>query len=369
MDKMLKNLRVDNMMKRISEKVTKAVVSICATKFGFNEEDALLTVRSSMTKKRKKEEYLNLIEKRVKKTPLSDVSKVMISRQIKPLTLTDAKNDFNELKLVGSSVEKLSPRCQIGNSTVDFFTFTERLNTKGKYDTSFYEFVVDLDVFKKKQFIANMLSYYETDKNKNKTKNYYVVLKEVYNICISAINIFRPLIAMEVYSKYKPTAVLDFTCGWGGRLVGACAFNVPSYVGIDINKNLKIPYDELTHFLSDLSSTKVKMYFEDAVHFDYSCISYDMVLTSPPYFFLEKYSNNLDYENSKKEMIDRFYTPVISATYKYLQKGGHYCLNVNREIYEKVCKKILGQATETIPFKKSKRQNEYGEFIYVWKKQ
>ena len=57
---------------------------------------------------------------------------------------------------------------------------------------------------KKRNLYQNMLKYYEDVKNKNKTKNNYIVLKEVYNICISAINIFRPLVAMEIYNKYKP---------------------------------------------------------------------------------------------------------------------------------------------------------------------
>lgn len=368
MENLFKNLKMENMLKRLSSKITKIVVSICATKFGFNEKDALLEVSKNL-KKRKKEDYA-LLEKRVKTTTcqLSDVNKAMISKHIKLITSADAIEDFNKLKRIGANALNVSSRCQIGNNTVDYFTFTERLNTKGKYDTSFYEFVADVDIFKKKRFISNMFSYYDTTKNKNKTKNKYVVLKEVYNICISAINIFRPLVAMEIYSKYKPTSVLDFTCGWGGRLIGACALNVPKYVGIDINSNLTVPYAEMSQFLSNLCSTEIKLYVEDAVHFDYASVTYDMVLTSPPYFFLEKYSNNSDYENSKTKMIETFYAPVITATYTHLQQGGHYCLNVNKEIYEKVCVKILGQATEAIPFKKSKRQNDYGEFIYVWKK-
>jgi hypothetical protein len=139
----------------------------------------------------------------------------------------------------------MSSRCRKGNNIVDFFTFTERLRTKGKYEINFYEFVLKIEEFKQKKFIQNMLYYYETVKNKNKTKNQYVVYKEVYNICISAINIFRPLMAMEIYAKFKPKRILDFTCGWGGRLVGACALNIPYYIGIDINKNLEKPYEEM----------------------------------------------------------------------------------------------------------------------------
>lgn len=303
----------------------------------------------------------------INNTPFNDISKTTISKLIKPITLNDATKDFTKLQLVGNNFASISPRCRTGNNTVDYFTFTERLNTKGKYDINFFEFIDNIEEFKKKKFISNMLKYYEDVKNKNKTKNNYVVLKEVYNICISAINIFRPLVAMEIYTKYNPKCVLDFTCGWGGRLVGACALNIPNYIGIDINTNLINPYLEMKTFFKDISETNVDIFFENAAEFDYSKITYDMVLTSPPYYFLEKYSNNKNY-SSKVEMKNSFYIPVIFNTYKYLQQGGHYCLNINKEIYEDICISLLGIANDIICLKKSKRQNNYEEYIYVWHK-
>ena len=296
----------------------------------------------------------------------NEVDKVMISRYIKQITPTDAVTDFLKLTDIGPNAAIISPRSRVGNNVVDFFTFKERLNTKGKYNMNYYEFITNLEEFKKKKFINNMLTYYRDVKNKNKTKNEYIVLKEVYNICISAINIFRPLVAMQIYVKYNPVTVLDFTCGWGGRLVGACALNVPNYIGIDINSNLKTAYSEMIQFLSIHSQTNAQVLIEDAVLFDYSRIEYDMVLTSPPYYFLEKYSNNSCYGNSKEEMNKYFYIPLFSNTFKHLKSGGHYCLNINKEIYDNVCVPTLGFAQETIELKKSKRQNDYGEFIYIW---
>jgi len=296
------------------------------------------------------------------------IEKDEISKYIKPLREKDALNDFIKLKNIHPlGLDNISPRCRIGNNVVDYFTFTERLNTKGKYDINFFEFIENIEEFKKKKFISNMLKYYEDVKNKNKKKNNYIVLKEVYNICISAINIFRPLVAMEVYNRYNPSSVLDFTCGWGGRLVGACALNIPNYIGIDINTNLKNNYCEMTKLLKENSNTNINMYFEDAVNFDYSSLSYDMVLTSPPYYCIEKYSNNTSYD-SKTKMKNDFYIPIISNTFKYLKNNGYYCLNVNTDIYTNICIDLLGKANEIIPLKKSKRQNNYTEFIYVWHK-
>ena len=44
--------------------------------------------------------------------------------------------------------------------------------------------------------------------------------------------------AMEIYTKYQPTTVLDFCAGWGGRLVGACALNIKEYIGIEMNTDI-----------------------------------------------------------------------------------------------------------------------------------
>lgn len=293
----------------------------------------------------------------------------VVAQKIKPITLEDAKRDFYELKQFALAGRTVTDRCRIGNNVVDFFTYEERLHTKGKYNVSYYEFIERIPQFTQKKFIQNMLNYYSTVKNKNKTKNQWVVWKEVYNICISAINIFRPLVAVDIYRKYKPTSVLDICAGWGGRLVGAVVLGVPRYTGIEINHALKEPYQKMMAFLKEEGGeSQMNMLFEDALHVDYSALpKYDMVLTSPPYYFLEKYQHNLEYKD-KDDMDKHFYEPLFKKVYAHLENNGHMILNVNSEVYDRVCVKVLGEANEKIPLKKSKRQNEYGEFLYVWKK-
>jgi 16S rRNA G966 N2-methylase RsmD len=261
----------------------------------------------------------------------------------------------------------MSSRCRIGNNIVDYFTFKHRLETKGKYDVTFYEFIERIDEFKEKKFIQTMLTYYKDVKNKNGKKNQYIVYKEVYNICISAINIMRPLICMEIFVKYKSKRVLNCCAGWGGSAVAAGALNLEAYYGVDINKDLKDPYDKLVSYLKTKSATYFDIQICDAVKFDYMNLSYDTVFTSPPYYFIEKYQNSNKYD-SKKEMEEKFYKPLFTKTYNGLQNGGYYIINICREIYEKVLQKLLGDAYESFPLKKSKRQNEYTEMVYVWVK-
>jgi predicted RNA methylase len=294
---------------------------------------------------------------------LSD--KQLIARRIKNISLIEVEKEMTNLIKIGKDAHTMSPMCRIGNNIVDYFTFCERLETKGKYDVSFFEFIEKIDDFKKKKFIQTMLTYYKNVKNKNNTKNEYIVLKEVYNICISAINIMRPLNCMEIYTKYKGKRVLNFCAGWGGSTVAAAALNLDAFYGIEINENLKPCYDKMISYLKTKSQTKFDIFICDASSFDYTTIEYDTVFSSPPYYFLEKYNNNIKFE-TKKDMDEKFYKPVFSKTYNGLQKGGHYIINVCKEVYENVLKSLLGEAHEMFPLKKSKRQNNYTEMVYVW---
>lgn len=172
---------------------------------------------------------------------------------------------------------------------------------------------------------------------------------------------------MEIYTHYGSKKVLNFCAGWGGSTVAASVLNLDAWYGVEINKDLKEPYDNMIKYLRTKSSTDLNVWFTDAADFDYSKIDYDTVFASPPYYFLEKYANNVPYE-SKTDMDDRFYKPVFTKTYAHLKPGGHYIINICKEVYDNVLKNLLGEAHERFPLKKSKRQNNYTEIVYVWYK-
>jgi len=297
----------------------------------------------------------------------SEEEKLEIAKKIKDITIDDVEEDMTKLINIGAKANMISERSKIGNNIVDYFTFVQRLETKGKYDANFFEFLANIDLFREKKFIQNMLKYYEEVKNKNNTKHQYKVLKEVYNICISAINIMRPLNCMEIYTRFNSKKVLNFCAGWGGSTVAAAALNLEAFYGIEINTDLKTPYDNMISYLKTKSSTEFNIQFCDAATFDYSTIEYDTVFSSPPYYFIEKYANNIKY-SSKKDMDEKFYKPVFSKSYLHLKKGGYFVINICKDVYDNVLKKLLGDASIVFPLKKSKRQNDYTEMVYVWKK-
>ena len=292
----------------------------------------------------------------------TDLEKENISKSIKNISLEIVDREMDKLM---KNMSELSPLSRVGNNIVDFFTFSQRLKTKGKYNVNFYEFLSNIDEFKKKKFIQNMLIYYKDVKNKNNTKTEYTVLKEVYNICISAINIMRPLTCMEIYKRFGAKRALNFCAGWGGSTIAAAALNLEAFYGVEINGDLTKPYDNMVSYLKTKSQTNIEIFICDAVNFDYSTILYDTVFASPPYYFIEKYNNNSEY-SSKTEMDEKFYIPVFTKTYNSLQKGGHYIINVCKEVYERVLIKLFGEAHILTPYKKFKRQNDYTEIVYVW---
>lgn len=291
-----------------------------------------------------------------------------IAYKIKPITCNIVDEEYNKLKIIGVNAENQSPRSRIGNNVVDYFSFLERLHTRGKYNCNYFEFIHNIDYFNEKKFIQNMLEYYKTVKNKSGKKNKYIVWKETYNICISAINIIRPIMYMEIYTKYKTSSVLDFCAGWGGALIAASVLDIPKYTGVELNSSLIEPYKKIQEYVkSKNSTTSIDMIFKSALDVDYSTLEYDLVFTSPPYYFIQKYEHNTSYK-SKKEMDELFYVPLFSKTYQHLKKNGYYILNINKEIYENVCVKLFGVCHEIFFLKKSQRQNEYKENVYVWKK-
>jgi hypothetical protein len=245
---------------------------------------------------------------------------------------------------------------------VNYYTFRARLETQG-HTVNFWEMLRKKPMLQQKQYIINLLQHYkDTKSTKNESQLWFII----FRLYFGAANIFRPAIAMDIYCRFKPKSVLDMTMGWGGRLVAAAALNIPRYTGIDLNPDLKKPYEEMVKVLHQHSTTKIDLRFMNALNVDYSKISYDMVLTSLPYYNRETYKGS---KKMEKEQWDKdFYTPLIEKTWKHLTPKGHYCLNIPEEIYDDVAKKIMGKAKLFIPLDKSKRTTDekYKEYIYVW---
>lgn len=109
--------------------------------------------------------------------------------------------------------------------------------------------------------------------------------------------------------------ILDPSSGWGDRLIAALASDATVYHGFDPNKNLQKGYKRIIKTLNTNTSVSIKAVpFEDAKIKDNY---YDIVLTSPPYFNLEKYGTDPTQSIIKNPTYDEWLTNFY---YNYIIK-------------------------------------------------
>ena len=305
---------------------------------------------------------------KIKSEHFSQKQKQAIVNELNPISdenIVISWEKLRALKCKGAIAAAAGIR--LGNDIVDKFTMVERLHTKGHTGIDFYTFWYNRAHFKKVGYVQNMLKYY-AKMGKNITD--IRVWKYIFNLYFSSITIFRPVMAMEVYCRFPcRIAVLDPTMGWGGRLVGACALDLPKYIGVDANPNLDPLYKKMCAFLQPRSKTNIQLFFQDALTVDYSKMKYDVVFTSPPYYNIEIYrkeKKDIEVQKTKEEWNETFYKPLFERTWAAMQSPGYYILNVPQEVYESSCIPILGKSQKKIELKKQKRANGYSEYIYVW---
>jgi hypothetical protein len=152
---------------------------------------------------------------------------------------------------------------------------------------------------------------------------------------------FRPNIACVVYKMFNATKILDFSSGWGDRLIGAIGYKLSDpgrcveYTGIDPNSNLQEGYASIKNFFG-VDPEKFKTIVgkaQDISNIIPSDEKFDLVFTSPPYFDFEDYESpngDKDDFSSEDRWIDDFLKPSIEQAWSKLIEGGHLVININQ---------------------------------------
>ena len=154
----------------------------------------------------------------------------------------------------------------------------------------------------------------------------------------AGVSNYRPMIARAVITKYSHnrSQVLDFSAGYGGRLLGALAAG-RRYVGIEPNRaqvrgmkrmvraivaaQFSIPDVEIINGCAEQELPRI------------ASRSVDLVFSSPPFFNWEHYSQSHQqsfrryptYESWK----EHFLQPVITQSFRVLDRDGYLILNVS----------------------------------------
>lgn len=333
-------------------------------------------------KTRKKKRNLKRKKTRKKTRKKKDIKFTDTTYPYRNISNQEAINDFLALKKIVQGT--INPRSISGNKTVDWGT--EKARRKTKYRNKSF-----IEMWDNKERRKKMLEFAKRLKKKQPKRSIVSSIRSAIDLQWGTVNTMRAAAAAQMYKKYGATRVLDFTAGWGARMIAAMALDI-DYIGIDTNKALIPGYNKIIKLLKPYTKSKVKMIWKEAQKVDYSKLGkYDYVFTSPPYEYLEAYENMTNYENKGSKIkqpsssntikiddsakfYDEFLVPTLKKAYKYLPKNKFICLNMPDIMYDKIKKRwkaVTKKETYEIikrtggPVGKDRRGKE---LIFCWKK-
>ena len=158
---------------------------------------------------------------------------------------------------------------------------------------------------------------------------------------VQYVNEFPPHIAVGLYRRYglpsSQLRILDPCAGWGGRMIGAAAIGA-HYVGFEPCTDTWLGLLDLGNWLENFQTgftfQVFKMPFEDSKLPPHS---FDIALTSPPYYDTERYSDEPTQSCNRycnfEEWSRGFYRPLVFKTMEALKPGATFILNVGDRRY------------------------------------
>ena len=145
---------------------------------------------------------------------------------------------------------------------------------------------------------------------------------------------FKPQNARALVEHLCPVLwgnVYDYSAGYGGRLLGISCSNMNyNYTGIDPNTETVKYLNYFNNLLEEAVGVKGNI-IQD-VSEEYQPTDVDLAFSSPPYFNLEKYSDEdtqcMVRYSTLDEWFGRYAEPTIKNIYKSLNQDGLFATNI-----------------------------------------
>lgn len=148
---------------------------------------------------------------------------------------------------------------------------------------------------------------------------------------------FSPNTAKKIYENLCPIKnanILDYSCGFGGRMLGAVSLKYNyHYYGIEPNTNLINSLKDFGEFINSQCDFNYDLYCQGSEDYIEELEGkIDFAFSSPPYFNAEKYCTE-DTQSIVKfpkyqDWLIGYVTPTIQNIYKYLKPNGVLAINI-----------------------------------------
>jgi hypothetical protein len=162
---------------------------------------------------------------------------------------------------------------------------------------------------------------------------------------------FKPSLAKHVIEFFGAKSVLDFSCGWGERMLGAMAAQVDNYLSFDPNTTLQAGHAlALRTHGTPQQQENFSIRYEPFESSDLAAGDFDadLVFTSPPFFNLEVYTTP---EHAKGQSIQshkgvsawlvKFLFQALKKAWGCLRRGGHMALHYSDTMKERTVEAML----------------------------
>lgn len=147
---------------------------------------------------------------------------------------------------------------------------------------------------------------------------------------------FKLTLAKSIYDYFDAKRILDFSAGWGDRLISAIAHNSNSeidyYDGFDPSECMAKYYNKITNKLANKNQQDkfkvTKLPFEKVI----LTRTYNLVFTSPPFFILEIYNNDATQSTAEHTTTKSWFCNMLcvwlAKAWTNLEYDGHMIINI-----------------------------------------
>lgn len=299
-----------------------------------------------------------------------------IDLPLRKITLPELEDDF--LKLIDYNTNYLIKRGKVFTRYDYIYPISNKYlasNTIGNKASDFFQ--------QKNRFKSDSINAPSPYRTWNTEKFLYTLLPALWTLKCQEVNTnilrtiislrkyissqFRPVIAKAIYNMFDSRKILDFSAGWGDRLCGFYASpNTKFYLGIDPNKAVYENYYRQEMYYKRYVNNKYSYFINSpAEEVDlYSKNYFDTIFTSPPYFQVERYTqdNNQSWKRYKKlkDWKEQFLFATLEKAWYTLKKGGYLIVNISDVYCNHTINQICDDMNDFIRKLGSKRHKAIG---------